>query len=155
MASIRKYWPFAAFIVLFYLVGSSGGIFTDTGPWYQGLRKPFFTPPNWVIPVVWNILFILIGLAGGYMYFQTSRKKFFTVYAVNLALNWLWSFIFFGLKSPALAFVELVVLWLTIVALIVMAWNKSRVAAWLLVPYLIWVSFAGLLNFSIATTMLT
>jgi len=143
-------WPFVFFIVLVYAVGSSGGIFTDTGAWYQSLRKPFFTPPNWVIPVVWNILFLLIALSGGLMYFQPRRKRFFTVYGLNLILNFLWSLVFFGLRSPQWAFVELAGLWLSIAALIALAWRGSRLAAWLLVPYLAWVSFAGVLNLFIA-----
>jgi len=143
-------WPFVFFIVLVYAVGSSGSIFTDVGPWYQSLRKPFFTPPNWVIPVVWNILFLLIALSGGLMYFQARRKMFFTVYGLNLILNFLWSLLFFGLRSPQWAFVELVGLWLSIAALIALAWRGSRLAAWLLVPYLAWVSFAGVLNLFIA-----
>ena len=146
----RSYWPFVAFVILIYVIGLSGGIFTDTGPWYQSLRKPSFTPPNWVIPVVWNILFLLIGLSGGFMYFQSERRSYFIVYGVNLVLNFLWSLIFFGLKSPAWAFIELIVLWVTIAALIVLAWKRSRAATYLLVPYLIWVSFAGVLNFFIA-----
>ena len=146
----RSYWPFVAFVILVYVIGLSGGIFTDTGPWYQSLRKPSFTPPNWVIPVVWNILFLLIGLSGGFMYFQSERRSYFIVYGVNLVLNFLWSLIFFGLKSPAWAFIELIVLWVTIAALIVLAWKRSRAATYLLVPYLTWVSFAGVLNFFIA-----
>lgn len=146
----RSYWPFVAFVILAYIVGASGGILTDTGPWYQSLRKPFFTPPNWMIPVVWNVLFLLIGLSGGFMYFQAERRSYFIVYGVNLVLNFLWSLIFFGLKSPAWAFIELLFLWITIAPLIVLARKRSRVAAYLLVPYLIWVSFAGVLNFFIA-----
>jgi len=150
LALSRSYWPFVAFVILVYVIGLSGGIFTDTGPWYQSLRKPSFTPPNWVIPVVWNILFLLIGLSGGFMYFQSERRSYFIVYGVNLVLNFLWSLIFFGLKSPAWAFIELIVLWVTIAALIVLAWKRSRAATYLLVPYLTWVSFAGVLNFFIA-----
>jgi len=146
----RKLLVFAVFIILVYLVGLSGGVFTDTGPWYQGLRKPFFTPPGWVIAVVWNILFLLIGLSGGFMYFQPERRSFFTVYVLNLALNFLWSLIFFGFKSPAWAFMELVLLWLTILALIFLSWKRVKLAAYLLIPYLAWVSIAGAINFSIA-----
>lgn len=146
----RSYWPLAAFVILVYVIGLSGGVFTDTGPWYQSLRKPSFTPPNWVIPVVWNILFLLIGISGGLMYLQVEHGKFFIVYGVNLVLNFLWSLIFFGLRSPGGAFVELVLLWMTIVALIFLALKKSRIAAYFLVPYLVWVSFAGVLNFFIA-----
>jgi tryptophan-rich sensory protein len=146
----RKLLVFAVFIILVYLVGLLGGVFTDTGPWYQGLRKPFFTPPGWVIAVVWNILFLLIGLSGGFMYFQPERRSFFTVYGLNLALNFLWSLIFFGFKSPAWAFMELALLWFTILALILLSWKRSKIAAYLLIPYLTWVSIAGAINFSIA-----
>ena len=84
------------------------------------------------------------------MYFQPRRKMFFTVYGLNLILNFLWSLVFFGLRSPQWAFVELAGLWLSIAALIALAWRGSRLAAWLLVPYLAWVFFAGVLNLFIA-----
>lgn len=151
MQAIRRYWPFAFFVALVLLIGSSAAVFTDTGPWYQSLKKPPFTPPAWVIPVVWTILFVLIGLAGALMYYGPGNKPFFWIYAVNLALNFSWSFLFFTLKSPTVAFVELVFLWMTIVALIGLSWGKSRLAAILLLPYLLWVTFAGVLNLSIAT----
>ncbi|MEM3003861.1 MAG: TspO/MBR family protein [Candidatus Bathyarchaeia archaeon] len=147
----KGYLSLAVFLILVYAIGLSGGIFTDTGPWFQNLRKPSFTPPNWVIPIVWNILYLLIAVSGWLMYTQTDRsKKFFIIYGANLVLNFLWSLIFFGMRSPGGAFVELVALWITIVFLIALAWGRSRAAACLLIPYLVWVSFAGLLNFFIA-----
>jgi tryptophan-rich sensory protein len=147
----KGYLSLAAFLILVYVIGLSGGIFTDTGPWYLNLRKPSFTPPNWVIPAVWNILFFLIAVSGWLMYTRaTYRKKFFMVYGANLVLNFFWSLLFFGMRSPGGAFVELVALWVTIVFLIALAWGRSRAAALLLIPYLVWVSFAGVLNFFIA-----
>jgi len=85
--ALRSYWPFVAFVILVYAVGLPGGIFTDTGPWFQSLHKPSFTPPNWVIPIAWNVLFLLIGLAGGLMYFQEGRRGFFTFYGLTLSMT--------------------------------------------------------------------
>lgn len=138
------------FIVL--IVSFIGGLFTDTSGWYESV-KPSITPPNYIFPIVWTILFIMIGVS---IYFawisakKSKKKTIATLFAINLILNVLWSFLFFGLKNPIFAFFELIFLWLSILILVIQLYKINKTSSWLLIPYLIWVSFAGILNFLIA-----
>ncbi len=142
-------------LIVVYLTAFLGSIFTtkNTGSaWYESIRVSI-TPPNWIFPVVWNVLFFLIALS---LYFawiagdKNEKKKIALVFAINLALNVIWSVIFFGYKLTQLAFFELILLWISILAMILITRKISKKAAWLLVPYLVWVSFAGVLNWLIA-----
>ncbi len=121
--------------------------------WYANLKKPAFNPPNWVFGPVWTILFILMGVAFFLVWNRGFRKKSVKAslfwFLVQLVLNVCWSLIFFTLKSPGLAFLELITLWVFILITIQKFVKVSRLAAYLLWPYIIWVSFAGILNFSI------
>jgi benzodiazapine receptor len=120
------------------------------GDWYQTLRKPEWTPPGWVIAVVWNILFGLMAVAAWLVWrrvgWDTRRHGWFVA---QLILNVAWSGLFFTLKNPGAAFFELILLWLTVLVTAIQFWPVSRVAAVLLIPYLAWVIFAGYLNFTI------
>jgi tryptophan-rich sensory protein len=131
--------------------------------WYASLNKPFFSPPNWVFGPVWVILFALIGISF-YVFLEAKAKHGHmahakanpllgmeaTVFYLQLALNLLWSVIFFGLQMPRLAFFEIMGLWLCILFNMLLFGRVSRKSALLLVPYLLWVSFALGLNFTIA-----
>jgi tryptophan-rich sensory protein len=132
--------------------------------WYAALSKPFFSPPNWVFAPVWVVLFAMMG-ASFYVFLKAKRGHGMkmqhakanpligteaTVFYLQLALNILWSVIFFGLKMPRLAFFEMLALWLCILFNLLLFARVSRKSALLLVPYLLWVSFALGLNFSIA-----
>lgn len=139
--------------VVVYLVAFVGSLFTSStvnSDWYNSV-KPAITPAGWVFPVVWNVLFFLIALS---LYFswinsKTSKikKKIAIVFGVNFFLNILWSVLYFGLKSPLYAFIEIFFLWISIVLMIYTAYRIDRKAAYLLVPYLLWVSFAVVLNY--------
>jgi len=152
---------FAICIFLVYAVAFAGSIFTsqNTGSaWYASI-KPGITPPNFVFPIVWNILFFMIGLS---LYFAwaaklrlkkerlKNHKIIAAVFGINLFLNILWSFLFFYLKLPAVAFFELIVLWISILAMIVVTFKIKKLSAYLLFPYAAWVAFAGVLNFLVA-----
>lgn len=122
--------------------------------WYPTLIKPIFNPPNWVFAPVWTILFIMMGVSGGMIWSQIESKpeevkKAFTFFIIQLVLNALWSYLFFGLQNPLLALIEIVLFWL----LIYETYNQftliNKNAARLLLPYLAWVGFATILNFSI------
>ncbi len=135
--------------------GILGSFFTVNSipTWYTALNKPVFSPPNWVFAPVWTILYILMGIS---LYLVISNKEkgkskkwAVQVFAVQLILNALWSIIFFGLKNPALAFLEILVLWASIFLTIKVFFNINKLAGKLLIPYLAWVSFATLLNLSI------
>lgn len=142
-------------VALPLLAGAIGSAFTFTGidSWYQTIAKPSFNPPNWIFGPVWTTLYILMGLAF-YLIWQAGLKdKFnkdsFILFLVHLAINSLWSIVFFGLQNPGLAFLVIIVLWFMILILIMRFYKIDKRAAWLLIPYILWVSFASVLNFSI------
>ncbi|MBU0958243.1 MAG: tryptophan-rich sensory protein, partial [Nanoarchaeota archaeon] len=139
-------------LVVVYLVAFVGSLFTSgntSGDWYESIR-PSITPPNWVFPVVWNILFFLIGLS---LYFawvgskKSDKGKVAVVFSLNFVLNILWSVLYFGLKRVDLAFVEIIFLWFSILSMVIVCWKIDKRAGWLLIPYLLWVGFAGILNY--------
>ena len=120
---------------------------TDT-EWYESI-KPSITPPNYVFPIVWNILFLLI-IISFYLVLSNSkkdRKKVYFVFYLNFILNILWSIIYFGLKNPLLSFIEIIILWGSIWLMVVYSKTINKTASYLLIPYLLWVAFAGVLNF--------
>ena len=163
-------------IIICELAGVIGSIFTvpQITYWYKALSKPSFNPPSWIFGPVWTILFILMGIS---LYLVWSKKwhvknelrykkkkawnslsqKFLSgtwqkvnivlIFATQLVLNVLWSFIFFGAHNPGVAFFELLMLWFAILFTIVNFYRISKAAAYLLIPYILWVSFAGILNY--------
>ena len=142
-------------IVIPLAVGGASGYFTSTGVggWYQTLVKPSFNPPNWIFAPVWTMLYIMMGIALFLIWKKevSADKKRWAIlcFVVQLALNFLWTFVFFYLEQPGWALVEILVLWVMILATILAFKKLSTPAAWLLVPYLLWVSFATLLTYSI------
>lgn len=139
-------------LVIVYLVAFAGSLFTSPATdseWYESIR-PSITPPGWVFMVVWNILFFLIALS---LYFswinakKKSKKKIIFIFGINFILNVLWTVLFFGLQSPLFAFIEIFFLWFSILAMIYVTSKIKKEAAYLLVPYLLWVSFAIVLNY--------
>ncbi len=147
-------------IVISELAGIVGSVFTTPSidGWYSGIVKPALNPPSWVFGPVWVTLFALMGIAAflvwsAYSGATDDRKKgiktALTIFGIQLILNTIWSIIFFGFHSPFGAFIEIIFLWLAIVATIVAFARISKPAAWLLGPYIIWVSFAIYLNYSI------
>ena len=134
------------------LVGFAGSLvtFPSVESWYSTLQKPFFSPPNWLFAPVWTLLYILMGIAAYLVWRENlkkkSVKKALFVFVFQLVLNFLWSFIFFGLRSPLFALGEIIILWMAIVVTIKAFQSVNKYASWLLVPYLLWVSFAAVLN---------
>lgn len=136
-----------ASLVLVFIVAGIGSSFTKIDSWYYA-NKPAITPPSYVFPIVWTTLFILIAISLYFSWISSKNKgKVAWLYGINFVLNMLWSLLFFKLKMPALAFVELVILWISIFSLVIYNWRINRKAAYLLLPYLIWVTMAGILNF--------
>jgi tryptophan-rich sensory protein len=120
--------------------------------WYATIRKPSWNPPNSVFGPVWTTLFMMMAIAAWLVWRPKGFKAAatpLTLFAIQLALNIAWSWIFFSMHQPGWAFVEIVILWLAIVATTVAFFRHSKIAGWLMVPYLAWVSFASILNFSI------
>jgi len=128
--------------------GVLGSFFTTSSipTWYTSLNKPFFSPPNWVFGPVWTILYIMMGAS---LYLVWIKAKVPAVFWVQLVLNALWSIIFFGMRNPALAFVDIIALWIAIFLTIKYFYKINKLAGQLLLPYLLWVSFASVLNFFI------
>ncbi|HVB99215.1 MAG TPA: TspO/MBR family protein [Candidatus Dormibacteraeota bacterium] len=119
-------------------------------PWYASLAKPSWTPPNWVFAPAWTTLFALMGIAAWLVWRRSGLLSLaLGLFALQLAFNVTWSGLFFGLKSPAAAMGEIVFLWLAILSAAMAFWPVSRVAAWLMAPYLVWVTYAASLNFAI------
>ena len=137
------------------VTGFVSGFFTSGGVkgWYATANKPSFNPPAWIFAPVWTLLYILMGIAL-YLVWKSNppkqlKKTAIVLFAVQLALNFCWSFIFFYFQQTGWAFVEIIAMWLMIQLTIIYFGKISRTAAWLLIPYLAWVSFAALLNYSI------
>jgi tryptophan-rich sensory protein len=141
-------------IVLCELVGALGSVFSIAAipKWYAGLAKPqFLTPPSWVFGPVWTALYLMMGVSLYLLWRNGPRAKgaraATEAFGAQLMLNLLWSFLFFGLRSPLLGLAGIVLLWAAILATIVRSYRVSRAAAAIMVPYLLWVTFAALLNF--------
>ena len=122
------------------------------GEWYASLKKPSWNPPPWIFAPVWSTLYAMMAVAAWLVWkrggFSTQRRPL-ALFLAQLALNALWTPLFFGLHRPGLAFVEILLLWLAIAATLLAFRPVNRAAAWLLAPYLAWVSFAAALNFSL------
>lgn len=142
-------------IAVVMAIGFTSGMTTAEAipNWYVQLNKPSFNPPNWLFGPAWTILYIFMGIAIARIWHQykpeAAYKLAIALFAIQLALNFFWTLIFFGLKDPALALAEILLLWGFILACILQFRKLDAVAAWLFVPYLAWVSFATLLNFMI------
>lgn len=133
------------------LIGNIGSLatFSQITTWYTALDKPSFNPPNAIFGPAWTLLYALMGVALSLVLAEKNNKRAITLFAIQLALNVLWSFIFFGWHAPGWAFVEIIVLWIAILATIIEFKKLSTTAAWLMVPYLAWVTFAAVLNFAV------
>lgn len=138
-------------IIFCELAGVLGSVFTAPAinSWYVSLAKPSFNPPNWVFGPVWTALFLLMGIALFLVWNSKSHGQSLRVFVLQLILNVFWTVIFFGLENPFLALIEIGLLWLSIIWTVMEFQKVSKTAAYLLLPYLFWVSFAAVLNFSI------
>lgn len=147
---MTKYTIRLAFLILVMGGGILIGALTAPGAWYAELNKPIFNPPNWLFAPVWTTLYLFIAMAGWRQFEQRAGKSLLSLWWVQLFLNFLWSPVFFALQMPWLALVVIAALAGAIVVFICRAWNRDRLSAVLFIPYLAWVSFATLLNGSIA-----
>ena len=150
---MKKIFKFIASIVITQLAGILGSLFTITNvnSWFSTINKPFFNPPNWLFGPVWTLLYLLMGISL-YLVWSKGFKKHKTaiyIFGIQLILNSLWSILFFGLKSPLFAFIEIIFLWAAILLSIIKFYKISKPAAYLLIPYILWVSFAAVLNLAI------
>ncbi|WP_395661202.1 TspO/MBR family protein [Aestuariivirga sp.] len=149
----RNSWlVLAGFIVLCLTTGGIGGFATQPSidGWYRLIAKPWWTPPDWVFGPVWTLLYIMIAVAAWLVWKTGDRvRPAMVLFGVQLALNLLWSLLFFGARSPGMALVEVVFLWSAVLFTMLAFFGRQTTAGWLFVPYLAWVSFAAVLNFAI------
>ncbi|MBW1780486.1 MAG: tryptophan-rich sensory protein [Deltaproteobacteria bacterium] len=139
------------FLVISFLPALVGSMFRPDA-WYEGLVKPALNPPNWIFGPVWTCLYALMGISAWLVWLQRQTvpvRSALVLFGIQLLFNGLWTFIFFGLRRPGLAFVDIVILWAAIACTLAAFWGRSRYAALLLIPYLLWVSFAVYLNFEL------
>jgi benzodiazapine receptor len=142
-----------ASIAICLIVGFLGSIFTTKSipAWYKKLKKPSFNPPNWIFGPVWTTLYVLMGISFYIVWNKNAvgSNVAIIIFLIQLFLNFLWSLLFFGLKKPFYAFIEIVVLWILILINIIYFFRIAPVSAYLLIPYIFWVSFAAILNYKI------
>lgn len=146
MTAVTRYLLLAVFLVVVLGGGTLIGLFNLPDGWYAALRKPPFNPPNGVFAPVWSVLYVLIAIAGWRTFLRAGNTGAKALWGAQLALNFLWSPVFFGLHRPDLALAIIVLLLMAISAFIGERWRNDAVAAWLFVPYVFWVAFATLLN---------
>ena len=143
---MNRFIVLALFLAVVLGGGLAIGFATRPGSWYAGLAKPPFNPPNWIFAPVWTLLYVMIAVAGWRTFQRAPADAAMIAWTIALALNFLWSPIFFGAKRPDLALGVIVALLAAIVAFIAFSWRHDAIAAWLFVPYAAWVAFATLLN---------
>ncbi|MEX0920032.1 MAG: TspO/MBR family protein [Candidatus Pacearchaeota archaeon] len=143
-------------LLVVFSIGFIGGLFTSESvdtDWYDSI-KPDITPPGWVFPVAWNIIYLFIAFSFYFSWTSAKNKdikrNLLILFGVNLFFNVLWSYLFFGLRLPGLAFVDLIFIWITIIFMMVFTKKIDMKSFYLLVPYFLWVTFAGVLNGLIA-----
>jgi tryptophan-rich sensory protein len=140
-------------IIACNLIGASGALLgASDGDWYRNIKKPSFNPPSWIFGPVWTLLFTLMGVAL-YLVWTSPSSKIRTValilFAVQFVFNVLWSYLFFGINKPGIAFAEILIMLGFIIATTVYFFKINKISGYLLIPYILWVSFASFLNFSI------
>ena len=141
-------------IILCFGVAAIGGVATTPNipSWYAGLAKPSWTPPSWIFGPVWSILYLSMAVAAWLVWRKSGLRGAATpmaFFAIQLALNAAWSWLFFGMHNPGAALLDILLLWMAIAATTVAFWRRSLLAGLLFVPYLAWVSFAAVLDFAI------
>lgn len=139
---------FAIFLAACCAAGATGGLFPP-GPWYRGLTKPSWTPPDWVFPVTWGVLYLCMAAAGARAALSDNGALAMALWSLQIALNALWTPVFFGLRRIKLGMYVLVALWLSVAATAIALGQADTWAGLLFLPYLLWVSIAGALNASV------
>ncbi|AOG12014.1 tspO/MBR family protein [Agrobacterium sp. RAC06] len=150
MTSMSKILSYILFIGFVVGAGLLAGLTNMPGDWYQSLEKPFFNPPAWLFGPVWTTLYVLIGVAGARIWQRAPKSAAMQLWFAQMAFNLMWSPAFFGLQNPELALAVILGMLVTIIAFMVKAKPIDRISTLLFVPYLAWVTFAGILNLSLA-----
>jgi tryptophan-rich sensory protein len=139
---------FLVFLATCFAAGSTGAFFSP-GEWYRQLDKPSWTPPDWMFPVVWTSLYVIISIAAARVAGLPGSALAMAFWGLQIALNTLWSPVFFGLKQLRTAMIVLCGLWVAVAGTLVAFWSLDTLAGLLILPYLTWVTIAGALNYSL------
>ncbi len=141
-------WTILPFIGVVFLASLTGAIFRP-GQWYTALKKPGWTPPDVVFPIVWGLLYVAMAYAAWRVWDLEGLHPALAIWVAQLVLNALWSAVFFGMRKPGLALAEVALLWLAVAANLYAFAQIDAIAGWLLAPYLLWVTIAATLNLQI------
>jgi len=149
--SAKQVWALAGFIGVCFLAAFVGGRATmnSVGEWYPTLAKPSWNPPSWLFGPVWSLLYLMMGIAAWLVWRRGESSGAMVIFGIQLVLNVAWSLLFFGWRNPLAGLVDIVLLWIAIVITMIWFARVDRVAGWLFAPYLAWVSFATMLNFTL------
>jgi tryptophan-rich sensory protein len=151
MGTVKNLLGLAVWLIITFAAGWIGSRYMP-GAWYESLVKPSWNPPNAIFAPVWSVLYMLIGIAAWLVWRRSGfsvAAAALAIFIIQLFLNALWSYLFFGLHRPDMAFLDIVALWVAILIVMVLFWREDRYAGALLLPYLAWVSFALYLNFTL------
>lgn len=147
----RSALTLAGWLILTFSAAAFGGLFMP-GEWYASLKKPAWNPPNWIFGPVWTALYTMMAIAAWVVWRSggwAKQRAVLGLFLLQLMFNALWSPLFFGMKNPALAFADIVLLWIALLATLAAFWRVGLLAGVLLLPYLAWVTFASVLNFTL------
>ena len=153
-SGLMKWLGLLAWIAVSFVPATTAA-FVDTGPWYDSLNRPAWTPPSWVFGPVWTLLYLLMGVAAWRVWVRRGfgdrdTRRVLLLFLIHLVFNAAWTWLFFGLHMLNAAAVEIVILWVMILALGVLFWKRDRVAGVLLLPYMLWVTYAVTLSIGFA-----
>ena len=151
ISSTRSALALAGWLVLSFSAAAIGGFFMPSD-WYATLKKPSWNPPNWIFGPVWTALYTIMAIAAWLVWKRggfPGQRLALSLFLAQLLFNALWSPLFFGLRHPALALADIVLLWLALLGTVAAFWNVRPIAGALLLPYLAWITFAGALNFAL------
>lgn len=148
---MNKYLKLSLWIIAFLAISFGIGQVTQGGmqDWYQALEKPAFNPPNWVFPIVWSILYVMIAIAGWNLWQSGAATSLKITFMIYMLMNWVWTPIFFGLHMIAGGLIWIIALTMVNLTFILMAWRPVRLSALLMIPLLVWTSFASVLSYYI------
>ena len=154
---LKEIGRYAIAILIPLLIGGLSALITKNGmESFKELNQPFLSPPSWLFPVVWTILYILMGISSYLIYknknvfFYKERDNALILYIVQLIFNFVWSILFFNMRSFTFAFIWLIILWILVLLLMINAKKVNKIAFYLLIPYILWITFAGYLNLMIS-----
>ena len=147
---MRYFWPIVIAVTICYITGYVSSLFQQEAliMWYPTLYKPAITPPDWVFPIAWSFIYLCMGVSIALVWYKPEKvfKPILRIFAIQLLLNFIWSFLFFTMHSPSLGFIDIIALDVAVILYIAGVYKIKKISAWLFAPYIIWLAFATYLN---------